>query len=69
MTNERKPLTGLSLSRKIGQRVVLEIDGRQVWLEIAGGGQGGEVNLKFQAPPTVGIWREEVWERRNGSAG
>jgi sRNA-binding carbon storage regulator CsrA len=69
MMADRQPLTGLTVTRAMGERLVIEVDGKTVWLEFGAGRRSSEVSVKIQADKSVGIWREEVWLRRNGSAG
>lgn len=65
---ERQPLKGLTVTRANGERLVIEVDGKLIWLEFSAGRRSSEVSVKIQADRCVGIWREELWVRRNGSA-
>ena len=49
----------LVLSRKLGQRIVIEDDVTVEILEI----RGNQVRLGFSAPPTKSVHREEVSRR------
>ena len=50
----------LVLSRKVGERVLLDVPGRPpIWVTVVSN-QSGKVRLGFDADRTVGIWREEL---------
>lgn len=60
---ERMPLKGLSLTRAVGERIVIVVDGREIWVEVVDNTRSNEVGLKIQADRTVHIFREELWDR------
>lgn len=60
---ERIPLKGLSLTRAVGERIVIVVGGREIWVEVVDNKRSSEVGLKIQADQTVHIFREELWNR------
>lgn len=62
-------MTRLVLSRKVGERVVLELkDGTQMCVVVAALRNGDKVRLSFEAPEDVRIWRGELEDFRRGAA-
>lgn len=53
--------TGLILTRKPGQRVLI---GKNVWVTVLGM-RGNQVKMHFEAPKTINIVREELIDRDN----
>lgn len=49
----------LVLKRKIGERIVLAINGVEVEIEVVDV-RGRQAKLGFAAPPDVKIWRKEL---------
>ena len=61
-------LTMLTLSRSVGERVVLTLpDGQEIWVSVVTVKATGSVRLGFDAPGDVDIWREEL--ARSGHEG
>lgn len=53
----------LVLSRYAGEVVVIDLpDGRQVRVKFARLKRNGAIQLAFDAPPDVHIWRQELYE-------
>jgi sRNA-binding carbon storage regulator CsrA len=60
---------GLSLKRKRGERVVIQMtDGREVVITVADA-QGGAATLEIDAPRDVRVDRSEVYEARRLTLG
>lgn len=50
---------GLILTRKVNQRILIQVDEVKVWLTVIDV-QDGRVKLFVEAPQSVDVWREEL---------
>lgn len=52
----------LCLGRRAGEKILILVDGREIWLTITSC-QQDRCRIGIEAPPDVVVWREELLEK------